>query len=182
MADLKKQAQTVVDDIGKLADDIGKEFGRRMDDSYDKSRKLAVKGMLKVLKLQRNTLDKTFDLVAKVQKRSEDMVEKRLSNASWMPEEGRGVLDEWTATLRQGREDFQKAIDKSNDLMTSFLKRVEKGKTGPKKVTEKKTDAAKPAAKKIAAKKKTAAKKPAAKKKSAPKKKSAASADAGSSS
>ncbi len=104
---------------------------------------------LGMIELQRKTFVASLRGVGKLQEQTGKMLHKVAQNASWVPDEGRQVVDEWTKATSRGREDFQKTMEKSFDLLSHYFRRVKKG-----------APAAKPAAKRkprAAAKKKAAA-------------------------
>jgi hypothetical protein len=111
---------------------------------------------------QKTTFDNMYKAIAQVQEKSENAVSGMLHDAGWLPGEGKAVVKEWVHLLRSSRADFNKTVGKSFDLITEYLKRVEKNK-----------HAAPAKKKKAAPKKAAAAKKAPAKKKAAPKKKAA---------
>ena len=120
----------------------------------DAGRERTAQMALSVIELQRKTFDGTIKGVGKLQDQTGKMLHKIAQSASWVPDEGKQVVDEWNKATHRGREEFQKTMDKSFDLLSHYFERVKKGA---------------PAA---------AAKKPAAKKRAAAKKKPAADAAA----
>ena len=46
-----------------------------------------------------------------IQKQTENMTQKMIDQATWLPEEGKKAIDEWLATYKKGREDFKKLVD-----------------------------------------------------------------------
>lgn len=158
---LQKQLSGSLDSVVDKTEAIRGEFEKRAEETAEHTRRRAAQVALSVVDFQKTTFDTTFKLVSQFQKQSEDAVSKLLKSSSWLPKEGKEVVDEWVHLLRTSRADFDKTVNKSFALITDYLKRVETEGT-------KKTKSAKPA------KKKAAAKKPAAKKKAPAKKKAAA--------
>jgi len=164
MLDVRAKGESAVESLGKYAEELRKQVEKGVDQSVGKTQKAATDVALKLVKLQRKTFDSTFKVIAKVQERSEKAVNDYVKGASWLPAEGKEVVKDWSRMLRDGRADFQKTVDKSYDLVGSYLGRLKK--QGAKKPAKKA-----PARKKKAApKKKRATKKRAAKKRPAKKK------------
>ncbi len=46
-----------------------------------------------------------------VYEQNEKMVETFLNQATWMPAEGKKVIEEWLAAYRDGCNDFKKMVD-----------------------------------------------------------------------
>lgn len=162
--DLMKQADQAKGKFVKNAEGAWDSLIQRAEGTVDHTVLRAMKLALTVIDFQKTTFDNTFKLLQQLQEQSEKMVQELVKHAAWMPPEGKALVDEWVRTLRGGRSEFKKSVDKSFDLITDYFERVQKEakkKPAPKK---------RPAAKKKAA----AKKKPAAKKKAAPKKKPAA--------
>lgn len=162
---LQKQLSGSLDSVVDKTEAIRGEFEKRAEETAEHTRRRAAQVALSVVDFQKTTFDTTFKLVSQFQKQSEDAVSKLLKSSSWLPKEGKEVVDEWVHLLRTSRTDFDKTVNKSFALITDYLKRVES--EGAKKKS------AKPAKKKAAAKKPAAKKKAPAKKKAAAKKASA---------
>ena len=125
-----------------------------------------------LVKFQKSSTKAGLNLVGKVQQYTEKTLRQAMKEASWVPDEGKDVVDEWAEMMHSGIDEFGRVIDKSFDLVLKFLERVEKdAKTSQ---TRKKASAKKGGAKTSAAKKKaaTAPGKSTAKRKTTAKKKS----------
>lgn len=125
----------------------------------------------RLVKFQKGATKAGLNVVGRVQEYTEKSLRDAVKDGNWLPKEGKEVVDEWAKMMDGGIDEFGKVVDKSFDLMLTFLDRVEKegkakSKTSEKKSTTPKASAKKAPARKAAAKKKTAARKPAAKKKS----------------
>jgi polyhydroxyalkanoate synthesis regulator phasin len=75
-----------------------------------------------MIDLQKTTFNNTFDAMAMVQDHAEKLVETALDQITWLPEEGRNVIDEWIAVCKKGRTDFKGMVDdgfvKLTDIFT----------------------------------------------------------------
>lgn len=168
-----KSVEGVIGQTEKLRDN----FEKRAEETTEQTRKRAIRLTLSAVDFQKTTFDSAFGALSRLQSQSEDMVGGMLNNADWLPKEGKAVSKEWVKLLRAARSDFKDTVDKSFDLISDYLERVEAGKPSKKKAAKKKAAPKKKstAKRKPAAKKKTAAKrKTAAKKKTAAKRKPAA--------
>lgn len=159
---LQKQISGSLDSVVDKTESLRGEFEKRAEDTAEHTRRRAAKVALSVVDFQKTTFDTTFKLVAQFQSQSEDAISKLLKGSNWLPKEGKSVVDEWVHLLRTSRTDFDKTVNKSFDLITEYLKRIES--EGTKKSAKKSKKAA---AKKSVAKKKAPAKKKVAKKKAA---------------
>lgn len=79
------------------------------------------------------TFDNSFNAMVMLQEQTEKMVNTFLEQATWLPEEGRKVINEWVKAYKKGRGDFKKAVDEN-------FKRVEDFFGGAKKTAKPKTE------------------------------------------
>ena len=127
----------------------------------DTTRKKAVQLALSVVEFQKATTANSIDLVGRVQDQTGRMLHDVLKNVSWVPSEGKQVVEEWRKTIEKGRADFKATSNKSYDLIIRYLERVqmeaEKEAAAAPGAAKKKT-AAKGGPRKAAAKSSTKAK------------------------
>lgn len=159
------KSQSVRERAQSFADRAQKSFKDSQDTTREAARKGAVHMALNVIEFQRKAFNASMDGLGKLEQRTAKLLHDMAKRASWMPDEGQEVVDEWIKTTKAGRADFQKSMSTSFDLVQGYFERVDKGAAPKKKAAKKKTAAKKSAAKKPA--KKKAAKKKAAKKKTA---------------
>jgi len=163
---IQKQVTGSIDAVVERTESLRGEFEKRAEETADQTRRRAARLALSVVDFQKTTFDNVYKAIAKVQEKSENAVSGMLHDSGWLPGEGKAVVKEWVHLMRSSRADFSKTVDKSFDLITDYLKRVEaEGKKAKKKTAGKKAPAKKAAAKKAAPKKAPAKKKVAAKKK-----------------
>ena len=74
-----------------------------------------------MINLQKATFNNGFDTMVMLQEQTERAVNMVLEQATWLPEEGKKVLGEWTKVYKQGREDFRKAVDENFNKAESFF-------------------------------------------------------------
>ena len=154
-----KSVLKIADHIQSLAEGLRKQVSKQVDGVGSKAKKRSAGFAVSLVKFQRSAVDKAFKILTKVQERSDQVIEEYIEDAEWLPAEGKDIVKEWNRILSDGRAEFQKTVDKSYDLMCSYLERVKK----TQKVAGK--GAAKSA---FAGKKRTVAKKAASKPKSVP--------------
>lgn len=63
------------------------------------------------LDAQKTVFDQTYDTLSRLQLHGERMSETLFRQAAWVPDDGRTALDQWNATMQQGRTDWKKAMD-----------------------------------------------------------------------
>ena len=148
----KKAVMQMADKIQALAESLRKELNKRMDGGGRAAKMHSAEFAMKLVKFQRSTFDKAFKIVTRVQERADKMIMDHIDDAEWMPDEGKAIAKEWSRTIGDGRAEFQKAVDKSYDLLNDYFGRLKKAQ----KAIGKKPVAAKPA---MAMKKKAPVKK-----------------------
>lgn len=75
------------------------------------------------------TFDNSFNAMVMLQEQAERMVKMSLNQATWLPEEGKRVTDEWLKTYKNGRDDFKKLVDEHSKKVEAFFANAEKGAT-----------------------------------------------------
>lgn len=136
-----------------LVRDAGERF-RRV--TRDTTRKKAVQLALSVVEFQKATTANSIDLIGRVQDQTGKMLHDVLKNVSWVPSEGKQVVEEWRKTVEKGRTDFRATSNRSFDLIIRYLERVQKEaekEAAAAPGTAKKKTAAKGRPRKAAAKK-----------------------------
>ena len=59
------------------------------------------------------TFDNTFSAMVLLQEQTEKMVSTFMEQATFIPAEGKKMLNEWVETYKKGRENFKKTVDES---------------------------------------------------------------------
>ena len=62
---------------------------------------------------QKATFDNSFLALAKIQEQGEAMMNVILNQASWLPEEGKKTIKDWTKGYQTARDNFQKIVNES---------------------------------------------------------------------
>ena len=96
------------------------------EDTRETTKRKATQLAISVVDFQKTTMGNAIDVIGKVQDQSGKMLHEIIQKASWVPGEGREVVDEWNRTIKKGREDFRRTTDKSFDLVAQYLKRLQK--------------------------------------------------------
>jgi len=86
-----------------------------------------VKIAKQMIEFQKATFDNSFSAMGMVQEQAERMLNMSLEQATWLPEEGRKVIDEWIKAYKKGREDFKKIVDENFGRVEAFFAGTEKG-------------------------------------------------------
>ena len=71
----------------------------------------------------KTAFDNSYSAMETLRKQNEKMANSLLDQATWMPEEGKKVINEWMKGYKKGCEDFKKIVDQN-------YKNVEKCFTG----------------------------------------------------
>ena len=69
----------------------------------------------------KTAFDNSFKTMVMLQEQNEAMVNTFLGQATWLPEEGKKVIDDWVKTYRKGRDDFKKVVDESFKKVEDFF-------------------------------------------------------------
>jgi len=67
------------------------------------------------------TFDNSFNTMVLIQEQMEKMVNSFLEQSTWLPEEGKKILNEWVATYKKGREEFKKVVNESYKKVDSYF-------------------------------------------------------------
>lgn len=85
----------------------------------------AAKLALNLVEFEKTTFASATSLMQSLNDRSEKAIRHAVSSAKWMPKEGQKLIEEWQRTLRHSLKDFSKSVDKSFDLMSKYLARLQ---------------------------------------------------------
>jgi 5'-deoxynucleotidase YfbR-like HD superfamily hydrolase len=70
--------------------------------------------------------DNSFCAMAMVHEQTEKMVGNILEQATWLPEEGKKAITEWSNACRKGAEDFKKTVDDNFKKVDDFFATAKK--------------------------------------------------------
>ena len=68
------------------------------------------------------TLDNAFNAMSLLQEQAERFGQSTLEQATWMPEEGKKVINDLIGAYKKGREDFKKGIDEAFKKVEEYFK------------------------------------------------------------
>lgn len=74
-----------------------------------------------MVEFNKAAFDNTFNAMTMLQEQSEQLSNSMLSQASWLPEDGRKAIKEWVQSYKKGREDFKKMADENFKKVLSFF-------------------------------------------------------------
>jgi hypothetical protein len=74
-----------------------------------------------MIDFQKTTFDNSFSAMVMLQEQTERMANTLLDQATWMPEEGKKVVNDWVKAYKKGREDFKKVVDDNFKMVETFF-------------------------------------------------------------
>lgn len=78
----------------------------------------------RLVEFQKALIEGTIDGVVAFQDQQEQLINNILDRSSVIPEEGKDLVTEWIDTFKKGRDDFKATVDKSFELVDSYLDRL----------------------------------------------------------
>ncbi|MGC9324761.1 MAG: hypothetical protein ACP5G0_08465 [Desulfomonilia bacterium] len=82
-----------------------------------------------MMDFHKTTFNNSFNAMVMLQDQAEKMVGTFMDQATWIPEDGKKVLNQWVSTYKKAREDFKKAVDENFKRVDDFFSSPEKTKT-----------------------------------------------------
>lgn len=70
---------------------------------------------------QKATFDNSFKAMTTIQEQGEKMTDIFLTQASWLPEEGKKVISDWINTYKEGRTSFQGDVEKNFSKVQDYF-------------------------------------------------------------
>lgn len=64
-----------------------------------------------MVEFNQSAFDNAFDAIVTIQDQTEQIAEKMMDQADWMPEEGRKVIDNWVDVFKTSRQNLKVQID-----------------------------------------------------------------------
>ncbi len=77
--------------------------------------------MKQMIQLNKTVFDNAFNSMALLQDQMEKATKAFLEQATWLPAEGKKVIEEWVNTYKKGRENFRTAVDESYEKLEKFF-------------------------------------------------------------
>ncbi len=78
-----------------------------------------------MIDFQKTTFDNSFKAMSTLQEQGEKMVSMFLEQATWLPEEGKGAVNNWISAYTKGREDFKDAVEGNFDKVQKYFSESE---------------------------------------------------------
>ena len=75
-----------------------------------------------LIDFQKAAFDNTFSTLVMVQDQTGRMFETALEQNTWLPEEGRRMIEDWNSAYKKGRTDFKKIIDDNFGKVADIFK------------------------------------------------------------
>ena len=74
-----------------------------------------------MIQFNKTAFDNSFKAMTMVYEQNEKMAESFLSQANWMPEEGRKAIKEWIASYRTGCDNLKTLVDDNYAKVESYF-------------------------------------------------------------
>jgi hypothetical protein len=81
-----------------------------------------------MIEFQKTTVDNSFNALKMVQEQTEKIARSFLDQASWLPEEGRKVVNQWMNAYKKGQEDYKKVVDDNFKKVEDYFNSLGKEK------------------------------------------------------
>jgi len=69
----------------------------------------------------KSTFDNSFNAMVMLQEQTEKNMKMALDQATWLPAEGKKVVDEWVKAYKQGRDEFKKVTEENFKKVENFF-------------------------------------------------------------
>ena len=108
-----------------------KDWTERLREGFERlspaeSRKRAIRAARAGVEFQKKSILSTLDGIERLQSKTEERVQKFTQDSSYLPDEGKVVVEEWIALAQKSRHDFKESTDKSYGLLLQYFDRIEK--------------------------------------------------------
>ncbi|MCK8602872.1 hypothetical protein [Desulfoferrobacter suflitae] len=81
-----------------------------------------------MIDFNKTAFDNAFNSMAMLQEQAERMTGMVLEQATWLPKEGKKVIDEWVKAYKKGRENFKSSMEDSFKKVEEFFAETTKTK------------------------------------------------------
>ena len=76
-----------------------------------------------MVQFNKTAFDNSFNAMNMVYEQNEKMVDTFLTQASWMPEEGKKVIKDWMSAYRTGCADFKRMVDENYTKVEAYFEK-----------------------------------------------------------
>ncbi len=77
--------------------------------------------MKQMIQLNKTVFENTLSSMAVLQDQMEKATNTFLEQATWLPAEGKKVIEEWVKACKKGRENYKSAVDESFKRVEAFF-------------------------------------------------------------
>ena len=74
-----------------------------------------------MVQFNKTAFDNSFKAMTLVYEQNAKMLEAFMSQAHWLPEEGRKALKEWMESYKTGSQDFKRMVDASYEKVEAYF-------------------------------------------------------------
>jgi uncharacterized protein YdiU (UPF0061 family) len=74
-----------------------------------------------MLEMNKATFDNTFIAINQTQDQIENMTNILISQATWLPKEGKKAINDWAKAYKEGRDTFKKSMDENFEKVLGFF-------------------------------------------------------------
>lgn len=75
-----------------------------------------------IIDFNKTSMDNTYNAMIMLQEQAERMGKSTLEQATWLPEEGKKVINDFTDAFKKGRDDFKKQVDEAYTKLEDYFK------------------------------------------------------------
>lgn len=79
-----------------------------------------------MMEFYKTTFESSFNALVMFQEQAERMANAFMEQGTWLPDEGKAILNEWVKTYKKGREDFKKSVDEGFKRVEEYFAGLEK--------------------------------------------------------
>jgi len=83
-----------------------------------------------MVEMNKAALSNGFNAMELMQEQTEKMINSLLSQATWIPEEGRKAVSNWCDVCKKGREELKKSVDENFEKVESYFSQAFKSDNG----------------------------------------------------
>lgn len=69
----------------------------------------------------KGAFNNSYNTMVMVQDQTEALANTMLSQATWLPEEGKKAINEWVDAFKKGRETYKKTVDEAFSKVETFF-------------------------------------------------------------
>jgi hypothetical protein len=79
-----------------------------------------------MIDFQKATFDNSFNAMTSLQEQGEKMMNTFLSQATWLPEEGKKAVTNWIDAYQEGRDKFKEAVEENFNKVETYFSDAQK--------------------------------------------------------